>query len=118
MNKLIDFYEKHLPEDLVLKLPENSSIENKEAFEKTREFLLKDAALEFFNLRFRKILLKQIEMRESRNSIVHFHTDCIYSKSTMEKYLSLLDENDELVIRYKNSDFGDWIGNAKDLGIL
>ena len=57
-------------------------------------------------------------MREDKNSDKPFHTDCIYSKSTMEKYLSLLDENDELVIRYKNADFGDWIGNAKDLGIL
>jgi hypothetical protein len=36
----------------------------------------------------------------------------------MEKYLSLLDENDELVTRYKNADLGDWIGNVKDLGIL
>ena len=118
MSKLIDFYEKYLPEDLVLKLPENSSIESQEEFEKTREYLLKDAALEFFNLRFRKILLKQIEMRESANSRDLFHTDCIYSKSTMEKYLSLLDENDELVTRYKNADLGDWIGNVKDLGII
>jgi hypothetical protein len=36
----------------------------------------------------------------------------------MEKYLSCLDENDELVLRYKNADFSDWASKAKDYGIF
>lgn len=115
---LIDIFLENIPQDLIPEFPENDSQESIEAFEKTRNYLFKDAATEYFNIFLRKILIKQIEIRESLNSDITFHTGCIYSKSTMDKYISCLDENDELVIRFKNADFGDWAGTAKELGLL
>jgi hypothetical protein len=117
-NNLIDLFEENLPKELIPQFPENMSQESKDAFEQTRVFLLKDAAENYFNIFFRKILEKQIEMRENSNSDLPFHTDWIYPKNLMDKYMSCLDDNDELVIRYKNADFGDWAGTAKDYGLF
>jgi hypothetical protein len=117
-NRIIDLFEEILPKDLVPKLSENESQFSKDAFEETREFLLKEASTEYFNLFIRKVLAKQIEMREDVNDGKPFHSDWIYSKNVMDKYMSCLDENDELRVRYQKSDLGDWLGDIKDFGII
>jgi hypothetical protein len=115
---IIDVFLENIPSELIPKLSESENQSNLEDFKKMREFLFKDAAIEYFNIFLRKVLLKQIEMRESVNSEIPFHTDFIYPSTIMEKYLSCLDENDELVLRYKNADFSDWASKAKDYGIF
>mgnify|MGYP000324177987 CR=1 FL=1 len=52
---VIDLFEEAIPKELIPIFPENDSQKSKDAFEKAREFLFKDASTEYFNLFFRKI---------------------------------------------------------------
>lgn len=116
-NDLITLFESILPQDLVIKCPENLSEESNAHFLEARRFLLEDAARSYFNLIIRPIIAKQIEMR-TEDSLTAFSSDCLYGKTTMEKYISMLEPDDELIEKYRLSGENDYLGLSKDFGLI
>jgi hypothetical protein len=47
-----------------------------------------------------------------------FSTDAIYGKSTMDKYLAMLEENDELRTIFYQKEPRGYLGACKDLGLF
>lgn len=116
-NDLITLFESVLPRDLVFQCPENLSDEAKVYFFEARSFLLEGAARSYFNSFIRPIIAKQIEMR-SENSKTPFDSDYLYGKLTMEKYISMLEPDDELIEKYRLSGENDYLGSSKDFGLI
>lgn len=116
-NDLITLFESILPQDLVFQNSENLSDKAKADFLEARRFLLEDAARTYFNLFIRPIIAKQIEMR-TEDSLTAFSSDCLYSKTTMEKYISMLEPDDELVEKYRNSWDSKLLDPLTDFGLI
>ncbi len=114
---LIAIFEKVLPEDLIL--PATSGINNadNEYYEQVRTFLFGAAAREYFNWVIRPVLAQQIAMRTGAAG-APFSTDAIYGKATMDKYMAMLGENDELRTLYDQQEPGGYLGACKDLGLF
>lgn len=99
-NDLITLFENILPQDLVFQNSENLIDKAKDDFLEVRRFLLEDAARSYFNLFIRPIIAKQIEMF-SLGSNATFISSCLYNETTMKKYISMLEPNDELNEKYR-----------------
>ena len=115
--ELIAIFEKLLPGDLIL--PAASGINNadKEYYEQVRSYLFGAAAREHFNRVIRPVLAQQIAMRTGAAG-APFSTDAIYGKATMDKYMAMLGEHDELRTLYDQQEPGGYLGACKDLGLF
>ncbi|NDA61659.1 MAG: hypothetical protein EBX50_06405 [Chitinophagia bacterium] len=116
---LIDLFEKFLPSDLRLQLPDNATAEERIQFAETRKYLLEPASMQFFMLFIRPVLERQIEMRDSK-TVTPFVGSCLYRKSVIEKYLDFLPEEDSLRNRYEKSGIlhGEVADALYDFGII
>lgn len=115
--QLIEFFESTLPDDLKLPISADLSEENKKSKEVLKQFLFGDAAMIYFNTHLRAVLEKQVEMIEL-NDNTSFDADFIYPKKVLIKYISMLDEEDPLSIRYKKSQDAEALGLSKELGLF
>jgi len=97
---LVDLFEKFLPADLRLQLPDNASVEERIQFAETRKYLLEPAAKQFFMQFIRPVLERQIEMRDNE-SATPFISSCLYRDAVMEKYIAILPEDDPLRDQYQ-----------------
>lgn len=116
---LVDLFEKFLPADLRLQLPDNASVEERIQFAETRKYLLEPAAKQFFIQFIRPVLERQIEMRDSK-TVSPFIGSCLYRNSVIEKYLDFLPEEDSLRIRYEQTGVlhGEVADALYDFGII
>ncbi|WP_295237851.1 hypothetical protein [Sediminibacterium sp.] len=79
--------------------------------------MLEKAARFYFNLVIRPIIEKQIEFRDLNND-TPFKSDWLYDKSTMEKYMDMLEPDDVLHEKYRLLCENDNLGSLKDHGLV
>ncbi|MBU3743292.1 MAG: hypothetical protein FGM61_01930 [Sediminibacterium sp.] len=97
---LIDLFEKFLPTDLRMQLPDNATVEERIQLAETRKYLLEPAANHFFMQFIRPVLERQIKMRDSETA-TPFISSCLYRDAVMEKYMAFLPEQDPLREQYQ-----------------
>lgn len=115
---LLDLFEKFLPADLRLQLPDNATVEERMQFAETRKYLLEPAANHFFMQFIRPVLERQIEMRDTE-TVSPFISSCLYRESVMEKYMAFLPEDDPLREQYQGAVLHGVVADALvDFGII
>jgi hypothetical protein len=114
---LIAIFEQLLPNDLRLSDSSVTSSADNEYNEQIRSYLFGAAARDYFNRIIRPVLAQQIAMRTGEDG-APFSTDAIYGKSTMDKYLAMLEENDELRTIFYQKEPRGYLGACKDLGLF
>lgn len=114
---LIAIFEKTLPEDLILPATTGVTNDDKEHYERVRAFLFGAAARDYFNRFIRPVLAQQVAMRTGAEGST-FSTDAIYGKATMDKYMAMLEENDELRTLYAQQEPRGYLGVCKDWGLF
>lgn len=115
---LLDLFEKFLPADLRLQLPDNATVEERMQFAETRKYLLEPAAKHFFLQFIRPVLERQIEMRDTE-TVSPFISSCLYRESVMEKYMAFLPEDDPLREQYQGAMLHGVVADALvDFGII
>ena len=113
-----DLFEKFLPTDLRMQLPDNATVEERIQFAETKKYLLEPAANHFFMQFIRPVLERQIEMRDTE-TVTPFISSCLYRDAVMEKYISMLPEDDPLRDRYQVSLLHGVVADALvDFGII
>jgi hypothetical protein len=115
MNTIIDLVAHLIPKDLNPPIAKDANAEDINEYNRMREHLLKDSAIAIFDLTIRPILKQYLIMEGSGNS--PFNTKWVLSKETIEKYLSVLESDDELLKLKKESD-GDYLRISKEYGLF
>lgn len=114
---MIAIFEQMLPQDLALPSIAGNSPSDHAYHEKVRSYLFGAAAREYFNSVIRPVLAQQIAMRTGADG-APFSTDGIYGKVTMDKYIAMLEENDELRLLYEVQEPRGYLGICKDMGLF
>lgn len=115
--ELITIFEQLLPTDLRLSASGNTTLADNEFHEQIRSYLFGAAARDYFNRVIRPVLAQQIAMRTGAAG-APFSTDAIYGKMTMDKYMAMLEDNDELSTLYHQQEPGGYLGTCKDFGLF
>ncbi len=112
---MIDLVAHLIPKDLKLTIAKDASPEQIMEYNKLREYLLNDSAKALYDLTIRPILKQYLLMEGTGKG--PFNVKHVLSKETLEKYLSVLAPDDELLKLKKEAD-GDYLRIANEYGLF
>jgi hypothetical protein len=115
MHTIIDLVAHLIPKDLNPTIAKEANTEEINEYNRMREYLLKDSAKALFDLTIRPILKQYLTMEGASSS--PFNAKWVLSKETLEKYLSVLETDDELLKLKKESD-GDYLRTSSEYGLF
>ena len=112
-DNVIDLVWDLFPKDIQANILKKET--EQENFQKLKVFLLKDLADQLFLTFYKPYLAKYVEFLEGKTEA--YTTDMAMDKTAAERYKAVLDDDDELRIRWENTELG-FLETASEYGII